>query len=272
MFRVAESDNDEVAIVTGASSGIGEATARLFARHGYRVVLAARRKERLEALAQELSGADQQVLATPADISKLEDIQRVVAESLKRFGRIDVLVNNAGFGRLSWLEQLDPVTDIQALLQVNLLGLIWMTQAVLPHMIERRKGHIINVASMASYIATPTYSIYAASKFGVRGFTDALRREASIYGVKVSAVYPGGVATEFGQHARIQRKTGATTPDWLKLSAEDVAKAIFRLARRPRRQVVLPWLMHFAIGLNAFLPGAVDYAVQKLFVEPEKLK
>jgi hypothetical protein len=272
MAQMKESSNHEVAIVTGASSGIGEAAARLLARHGYRVVLMARRKERLEALAQELSVIGEQALAIPADLSKLEDIQHAVAECIERFGRIDVLVNNAGFGRLSWLEQLDPVTDIQALLQVNLLGLIWMTQAVLPQMIRQRRGHIINIASMAGYIATPTYSIYAASKFGVRGFTDALRREVGVFGIKVSGVYPGGVATEFNHHAGIQRKTGATTPEWLKLSAEDVAEAIYRLVRQPRRQVILPWPMYFAIGLNTLLPGVIDFAVQKLFVEPERLK
>lgn len=272
MSQITEPDNHKVAIITGASSGIGEAAARLFARHGYRVVLAARRKERLEALAQELTVSGGQALAIPADLSKLEDVQQVVVQSIEHFGRIDVLINNAGVGRLSWLEQLDPITDIQALLQVNLLGLIWMTQAVLPHMIEQREGHIINIASLAGYIATPTYTIYAASKFGVRGFTDALRREVGIFGIKVSGVYPGGVATEFDQHAGIQRKTGATTPEWLKLSAEDVAKAIYRLTQRPRRQIILPWLMHLAVGLNALLPGAIDYAVQKLFVEPERLK
>ncbi|MCJ7657703.1 MAG: SDR family oxidoreductase, partial [Anaerolineales bacterium] len=192
-------------IITGASSGIGAATARIFADRGYRVTLAARRLERLEALAQEIKSAGGEALSVATDVTQLNDIRNLVQTTLNEFGQIDVLFNNAGFGRLDWLENLDPVKDIEAQFRVNLLGVILTAQAVVPHMIERCAGHIINMGSIAGLVATPTYTVYSASKFAVRGFTEALRREVGIYGVKVSGIYPGGVATEFSQHTGARR-------------------------------------------------------------------
>lgn len=260
-----------VLFVSGASAGIGEAVARRFAAGGYRVALAARRIERLEALRAEIERAGGEALALPMDVSRLEDVQQAVAQTLGAWGRIDVLCNNAGFGRLNWLEQLDPLDDVQAQIQTNLSGLIWLSQAVLPGMIERRRGHIIHMASLASLLAPPTYSVYAATKFGVRGFTEGLRREVAVYGVRVSAVYPGGVATEFQQVAGTRRRTGLQTPSWLMLSAEDVAQAVWRLVRRPRRSVIMPTIMLPAMWINAIMPGLVDWATRKVFVERERL-
>jgi hypothetical protein len=145
-----------------------------------------------------------------------------------------------------------------------------MTQAVLPHMIHRRSGHIINMASTAGLIAPPTYTVYAASKFAVRGFSEALRREVGVYGIQVSGIYPGGVATEFSQHTRTRRKTGITTPSALLLSSEAVARAVLKLARHPRRALVIPWPMRFAVWLNALFPGLVDWAIEQRFVKPER--
>jgi hypothetical protein len=259
-----------VVLITGASSGIGAAVARRFAQAGYRQVLAARRMDRLEALAQEIHAQGGEALPVAADISRLEDIQRLTLAALEQYQQIDILFNNAGFGRLNWLDALDPLEDVQGLLQVNLVGLIWTAQAVLPAMIERRSGHIINMASLAAWIAPPTYSIYAASKFGVRGFTEALRREVSVYGIHVSGIYPGAVDTEFRARARIQRKTGTTTPKRMRLTADEVAEAVLHLARRPRRTVILPGYMRWVVALNGLFPGLVDWAVRKRFVEHER--
>ena len=259
-----------VLLITGASSGIGAAVARRFGRADYRLVLAARRFDRLSALADEIRRQGGQALPVAADLSQLSDIQRLVQATLDQYHQIDILFNNAGFGRLDWLEGLDPLEDVQAQIQVNLLGMIWMAQAVLPHMIERRSGHIINMASMAGWIASPTYSIYAATKFGVRGFTEALRREVSLYGIHVSGIYPGAVDTEFRTQARIRRKTGMTTPKRMRLTAEQVAQAVFRLAQHPRRSVILPGYMRWVVALNGLFPGLVDWVVQKRFVERER--
>lgn len=259
-----------VILVTGASSGIGAATARLFGQRSYRVVLAARRFDRLESLAKEIQNVGGQSLPFAADMNKLDDIERLVENTLQAYGQIDILFNNAGFGRMDWLENLDPEQDIELQLRVNLCGLIYMARAVLPHMIERRAGHIINMSSVAGLVATPTYSIYAASKFAVRGFTDALRREVEVYGVYVSGVYPGGVATEFSSHTGTNRKTGVTTPAFLRLSSEDVAKAVWKLAQHPRRMLVIPWVMNLAVWTAALFPGLVDRVIAQRFVRPER--
>ena len=259
-----------VILITGASSGIGAATARLFAQKGYYVVLAARRFDRLEALAQEIKAAGGQALAVRTDVQKLEDIGALARSALDAYGQIDVLFNNAGFGRLDWLDNLQPQSDIEAQIDTNTLGVIQLTRAVLPHMIARRQGQIINMASAAGFVATPTYSAYAASKFAVRGFTEALRREVGIYNIKVSLICPGSVATEFGEIAGFHRTTKVTMPDFLTLQAEDVARAVLRLVRRPRRVLVIPWVLNFAVWSNALIPGVLDRVMERFFVRPER--
>ncbi|NJN43309.1 MAG: SDR family oxidoreductase [Anaerolineae bacterium] len=208
-----------VILITGASSGIGETTARLFASRGYRVALAARRIEKLETIADEIRASGGQAFPVQSDVSQTDSIDAMVKSTLEQFGQIDVLFNNAGFGKLGWLENLDPAREIKAQLDTNLLGTIYCSRAVLPHMIHRRKGHIINMSSIGGLVGTPTYTIYAASKFGVRGFSQALRREVSIWGIHVSAIFPGGVETEFAEKSgSTKRKTGIATPRWLRLT------------------------------------------------------
>jgi len=141
-----------------------------------------------------------------------------------------------------------------------------MAQAVLPHMLARGRGHIINVGSVAGYVATPTYAVYDATKFGVRGFTDALRRELRSRHIHVSGVYPAGTATEFDQIAHSSQRPRWSTPPWLELSADDVAAAIVNLTHRPRRTVIQPGIMRFAILANSLFPGLVDWVVGGLFV------
>ncbi|MBK9210808.1 MAG: SDR family oxidoreductase [Anaerolineales bacterium] len=262
----------KVVIVTGASSGIGEAAAREFGREGATVVLAARRVDKLQALAKEVNAMNTsaQTLVVQADLSKLEDIQSMIAQTLERFGRIDVLVNNAGFGRLDWLENLDPIKDIQAQMDVNIMGVIQTTRQVLPIMMKQRAGSIINMCSMAGLVGTPTYSIYAATKHAVHGFSEALRREVKPWGIDVSLIYPGGVVTEFTQHAGIKRKTSAKTPKFMLLTAEQVGAAVVRLVRRPRRMLVIPWLWNVTVLMNKLFPGLVDYTTIKRFTIPER--
>lgn len=263
---------EKVVIVTGASSGIGEATARQFGREGARIVLAARRVDRLEAVAKEIvdMGSGAEVLVVAADLSKLEDIQSLVNQTLQKFGRIDVLVNNAGFGRLDWLENLDPVKDIAAQIDVNVMGVIQTTRQVLPVMIQQRSGHIINMGSMAGLIGTPTYTIYAASKHAVHGFSEALRREVKPWGIDVSVIYPGGVVTEFASHAGIKRKTKATTPKFMLLTADQVGQAVVKIVRRPRAMWILPWLWTVSVWMNRFANWLVDTTTITRFTIPER--
>ena len=262
----------KVVIVTGASSGIGEATAREFGRQEAKVVLAARRLDRLDALAQEIESMNTgaEALVVQVDLTKLEDIQRLVNETITKFSRVDVLINNAGFGRLDWLENLDPAKDIQAQFDVNVMGVIQTTRQVLPIMMKQRSGQIINMCSMAGLVATPTYTIYAATKHAVHGFSEALRREVKPWGIDVSMIYPGGVKTEFQSHAGIKRKTGATTPKALLLSAEDVGRAVVQLARRPRAMWIIPWAWTVSVLMNRNFNWLVDRTTINRFTIPER--
>ncbi|UCD40701.1 MAG: SDR family oxidoreductase [Chloroflexota bacterium] len=259
-----------VIIVTGASSGIGAAVAKLFASEGYRVSMGARRIERLQALSTEIKSAGGESIAVQADLTRFEDIQRLVNSTLDGFGQIDILVNNAGFGRIKWLEELDPIKDIQAQIQINLISAVIISHQVLPYLIEQRSGHIINIGSMGGLVASPTYTVYSASKFGLRGFTESLRREVGIYGVHVSGIYPGAVKTEFKQHAGINRKTGRTTPKALLLESEEVAQAVLKVVRRPRRSLIIPWQMRFTVWLNMLFPGIVDRIIERNFTRLER--
>ncbi len=250
---------DKVVLITGASSGFGAAAAKLFSAEGCKVVLAARRMDRLEELASEIRATGGDALPVAVDVTQLAQIETMVKAAVDRYGRIDILFNNAGFGRLDWFETLDPIQDIQGQIAVDLLGVIWTARAVLPQMYKQRSGHIINMSSVAGWAAPPLYTIYAAAKFGVRGFTEALRREAFPLGVRVSGIYPGGAATEFQNHmGRNKAKQRFRTPAWLKLTAEDVARAVVRLAKRPRRSLILPRAMALSVFINSHFTGLSD--------------
>ncbi|MGD2253497.1 MAG: SDR family NAD(P)-dependent oxidoreductase [Anaerolineales bacterium] len=262
----------QVSLITGATAGIGEATARALARRGSALVLAARRQNLLEELAAELSSGNTGVdaLAIRLDVTDQDQVEAAVKAAMDHFGQIDVLVNNAGIGKLDWLERMDPERDIERQIDVNLMGVVRMAKAVLPHMQARRRGHIINMCSMAGLLATPTYSIYAASKFGVRGFSDALRREVYSWGIHVSAIYPSGVRTDFAGEAVAKRRTGLTTPRVLVLTKEDVAEAIVKLVFRPKRMLVLPRIFRLAVWLGQVWPGLIDWLVVRFFVLRER--
>ena len=259
--------NDRVILITGASSGIGAATAREFARHGARVALAARRAERLHTLAAEL-GPNAYVL--PADVTQHADRERIVTATLERFGRIDVLFNNAGAGRVGWLETLSA-EEVEKQIQLNLLAVIELTRLALPHMLAQRSGHIINHASMAGHVGVPTYSVYCATKAAVLAFSESLRREVGPFGVRVSVLAPGTVAeTEFGEAAGVQRRTRLTMPRFLQPTAGDVARAVVGLVRQPQRELIVPWPMRVAAWFNRAFPTLTDWIVTEAFTKRER--
>jgi len=256
----------KVVLITGASSGFGAAAAKLFALEGCKIVLAARRMERLEDMANEIRAVGSEALPVSVDVTQPAQIEAMVKTAVDQYGQIDILFNNAGFGRLDWFEALDPIKDVQAQINVDLLGVILTARAVLPQMYRRRSGHIINMSSLAGWAAPPLYSVYAAAKFGVRGFSEALRREASPFGVKVSTIYPGGAATEFQKHVGGNKaKQRFKTPAWLKLTAEDVARAVVNLAKRPRRNLILPRVMALSVFLNSHFTGLSDSLQSRAF-------
>lgn len=186
----------QVVIITGASSGIGEQTARRLAAGGASLVLFARRQDRIEALARELDPSGQRVLAVAGDITNEDDRGRLVESTLLKFRRIDALVNNAGYGTRGPVE-LVPVEAIRWNYEVNLFSLIALTQLVVPHLCERGGGCIVNIGSVAGRIARPLSSIYDSTKHALEAITDGLRGELKPFGVRVTLIRPGFIITEF---------------------------------------------------------------------------
>jgi NADP-dependent 3-hydroxy acid dehydrogenase YdfG len=184
----------KVALVTGASSGIGEATALALAARGAKVAIAARRQERLEKLADAVRAKGGEALPLVADVAKESELRAMVDGVEQRFGRLDVLVNNAGVMLLAPVAEASPA-DWRRMLELNVLAVMIGTQLALP-MLKRARGHVVNVASLAGRVANPDASGYAASKFGVVAFSESLRREVYKEGVRVTVIEPGIVATE----------------------------------------------------------------------------
>ncbi|MGQ9849185.1 MAG: SDR family NAD(P)-dependent oxidoreductase [Aggregatilineaceae bacterium] len=187
--------NEKVVIITGASSGLGRALAFAFARRAAKVVLVARREDRLEMVRREIEPYTSAVLIIPADLSDEAQLQRVVDLTLERFGRIDVLVNNAGISTGGRFLEQDP-QRIEQMIRVNLWAAIRLTQLVLPSMLAHNHGYILNVGSGLSRAAVPMFAPYVATKYGLAGFTDALRRELHRTGVHLTLVLPGWMHTD----------------------------------------------------------------------------
>lgn len=252
-------NSSPVVIITGASSGIGEKTALLLGEEGYRVVLAARRIDRLEKLAGRIRQSGGEALAVGLDLSKKDQIINLVNRVHDQFGRIDILVNNAGSARHLWLDEQSLEEDIHQQLQVNLVGMILLTRLVLPGMLAAGRGQIIHVSSVAAWVGVPTYTIYNAGKFGARGFLASLRRELRGSGVVVSEIFPGGVDTDFALDPRVKWKTTTVTPAFALASPQSVANRILWLVRRRRKKAVIPRIMWLAIWADAHFPGFVGW-------------
>jgi len=184
----------------------------------------------------------------------------MVQTALDFYGQIDILFNNAGYGSVDWFEKLEAERDIETIIRVNLVGTMLVTHAVIPHMLKRRTGHIINMSSVAGLIAAPLITTYAAGKFGVRAFTDALRREVAPFGIKVSGIYPGPATTEFGK--KLQRTQSRERVKKLKyphLTSEYVASRVVEVAKSPVRSLVIPWWYRIITTFDMLFPVVVDW-------------
>ncbi|PST61340.1 oxidoreductase [Rhizobium sp. SEMIA4064] len=184
---------DKVVVITGASSGLGEAAARRLAKDGAKLALGARRLDRLKTLAEELSLDPQAVLQT--DVTQFEQVKRLVDHAVKLHGRIDVIINNAGLMPHSPLERC-RIEDWDRMIDVNLKGVLYGIGAALPHMKAQKSGHIINVSSVAGHKVNPGGAVYAATKHGVRVISEGLRQEVKPYNIRTTIISPGAVATE----------------------------------------------------------------------------
>jgi len=219
----------KVAIVTGGSKGIGLAIARSLGQMGAKVAICARDKAKLNEAAEELRKEGIDVLAIPADVTRPKDIATLVETTDKKLGPIDILINNAGIGRWGAVQQMTE-EDYDSILDTNLKSVFLLTKAVAPGMIERNRGQIVNIASLAGKNAILGGSIYCASKWGLLGFTKSAAEDLRAHGIRVSAVCPGSVVTEFSPHTgRDQSKM---------LQPEDVAHAVAALVTEDPRSFI----------------------------------
>jgi short-subunit dehydrogenase len=250
-------------LLTGASGGIGRATALRLARSGARLTLMARGKDALQALAAEVEAAGGEALAVSADVRVASEGSRAVAEAVARYGGLDALVNNAGVG---YLRPIDEATDaeIEEMIEVNLLGVIRMTRAALPSLLTRAGSAIVNVASYAGKVGAPSYSYYGATKFAVAGLTESWRRELPARGIRVTLLLPAAVETPFLDRAGRGRALGSGPAGTL-LDPDDVARGIERALRHHPPEIYLPGRNHALALLNTMLPALSDRIVTKLF-------
>ena len=232
---------DKVALVTGASAGIGEATSRALARAGAKLVLGARRTDRLDRLAAELLEAGAETLTEALDVRRVEDCESFVSGALNRFGRIDILVNNAGLARGRRFVADGDEREWDEMIDTNVKGLLHMSRLVLPHLIGQNSGHVVNLGSVAGLGAYEGGSVYCATKWSVRAITQTLRLELNGTNVRVTEVCPGLVETEFSlvrfhseeDSRRAQEQSDAVYQGIEPLSGDDIADCILWALTRP---------------------------------------
>lgn len=239
--------NNKVIIITGASSGIGEATAIRLSKEGHSLVLAARREDKLLTLKDNLISNNENIMIHKTDVTKRNDVINLVKASIDKFARIDVLINNAGIMPLSYIEE-GRVDDWDRMIDVNLKGLLYGINEVVPIMKEQKSGHIINVSSVAGRRVFPTAAVYCATKFGVTAITEGLRQELSAkYNIKVTAIEPGATKTELQSHIpneEIKNNFTKRMESVTFLEASDIAESIHFVISQPDRMNVTEILIH----------------------------
>jgi NAD(P)-dependent dehydrogenase (short-subunit alcohol dehydrogenase family) len=248
------------AVITGATSGIGRATALEFARAGVNVVVAGRREERLQHLVSEIGSTGGDALGVVTDVAEQAQVDHLIESAVKRFGRVDTLVNNAGVAFAGRFDQM-TLEDFRRVMDVNFWGAVYASKAAVARMLEQRGGGvIINVSSIFGKRGVPFQTAYCASKFALAGFSEALRTEVMSNGIDVSAIFPGAVETEIFESASNQ--TGMEVPGFVpKFPAKAMAKIIVQTARFPRPEVVMALDAQAINFFNTLAPGLIDLAL-----------
>ncbi len=258
---------DKIVLVTGASAGIGKATAIAFAREGARVVLVARREERLRQIARSIQEQGGRALVLPADITDHFQISALVKTVEETCGPVDILVNNAGIGLLSSVVDMVP-SELQRVMDVNFYAVVWLTQAVLPQMIARKTGQIINVSSIVGKRTVPQMSAYCASKFALQAFSESLRIEVAPHKIDVIVVCPSSTDTEFNTTSLMDRPINRVK--WYATSADRVAGLIVKASERRKREVVITWSGKGLVWANRLAPQLVDRIMGYLWAKLPK--
>lgn len=255
---------NQIIVITGASSGIGKDMAMLAAKSGAIPILVARSVDKLEEIQQNILNqfnikADVQSL----DVSDTDAVQMVFTEIIEKHGHIDVLINNAGYGLFSFFAE-TSLADMKNMFEVNVLGLMACTRMVVPGMVSQRKGHIINIASIAGKLSTPKSTIYSASKHAVLGFTNGLRMELADDDVFVTAVNPGPIRTNFFSIADPDGGYIANVNRFM-IEPELVARKVIAAIGRKKREINVPWTMSTGARLHQMFPRMIEAFAGSLF-------
>jgi hypothetical protein len=252
--------NGKIVLISGASSGIGALTAALLARRGAIPVLTGRNEARLAGTAASIGRNCSYYVM---DVTDMPQVEEVVRQVIGRYGRIDILLNNAGYGQFERFEDM-PVESFEAMMDTNYMGIVRCTKAVLPYMRKQGSGHIVNIASMAGKIGSAKSTSYTATKHAVLGFTNSLRMELRGEGIAVSAINPGPIDTEF---FAIADPSGsyAKNVGWFMMKPAYVAKAIVRVIERRKAELDLPHAASFGIKLYGLFPRVADRLFGGLF-------
>ena len=252
---------NKVVLITGASSGIGKETAIEFAKLGANIVLVARRKEKLKSVEDELKKFHVTALVCQCDVSKKDQVQEMSKTVLEKFDSIDVLVNNAGFAIYGSVSDLS-IDEIESQMETNYFGMIYCIKNFLPSMLEKKSGHIVNVASVAASFGLPGIASYCASKFAMLGFSEGLKHELKDTGVGITVVSPIMVRTDFFDHPSFE-KIPQYSPT--SLSSKTVAKAILKAANSPRLEIIVPSVVRSAVWMKNTFPYFINPILGKSF-------
>ncbi len=252
---------DKNILITGASSGIGKQTAIEFAKLGANIILIARRKEKLDEVEKELKKFNILTLVCPCDVSDKTQVKEMSKTVLEKFGSVDVLVNNAGFAIYGYVKDLS-VDEIESQMKTNYFGMMYCIKNFLPSMLEKKSGHIVNVASVAASFGLPGIASYCASKFAMLGFSEGLKHELNGTGIGITVVSPIMVRTEFFDHPSFEKMPKYSPTS---LSSKTVAKAILKAANSPRLEIIVPNLVRGAVWFKHTFPYFINPILGKSF-------
>ena len=252
---------NKVVLITGASSGIGKQTAIEFAKLGSNIILVARRKNKLEQVENELKKFNVNTLVCTCDVSKKDQVEKMSKIVLEKFNSIDILVNNAGFAIYGSVYDLS-INDIESQMETNYFGMIYCTKNFLPLMLEKKSGHIVNVASVAASFGLPGIASYCASKFAMLGFSEGLKHELSGTGVGITVVSPIMVKTDFFDHPSFEKMPKYSPTS---LNSKTVAKVIVKAANSSRLEIITPSIVRGAVWLKHTFPYFINPILGKSF-------
>ncbi len=252
---------NKVILITGASSGIGKETAIEFAKLGANIILVARKKDKLEQVANELKKFNVLILVCQCDVSKKDQVKEMSKIVLEKFESIDILINNAGFAIYGSVSDL-TIDEIESQMETNYFGMVYSIKNFLPSMLKKKSGHIVNVASVAASFGLPRIASYCASKFAMLGFSEGLKHELKNTGVGITVVSPIMVRTNFFEHPPFEKMPKFFSTS---LSSKTVAKTILKASNSSRLEIIVPSVVRGAVWMKQTFPYFINPILEKSF-------